>query len=396
MSFLRKTISFSLFLFMMAALYGLLMRYYNAFGIPGFNYFNFLQAHSHVAFLGWGFIAASTLHLKMLDKDCSTRRGIIYAIWVMLLSMAAILITFPLYGYKGLSVVFLSLFVLASYVYSFCFLRCARGIGSLPFKFVRFSIILYLISTIAIWALAPIIILIGKNTSIYFDDIYFFLHFLYNGFFVFALSGILFHHFRFPEDFVWKFFYLNAIAVFPAYLLSLLWEPMPLWVYGGGFLAALLQVVALWWLFRGIVPATAHLNFSDRLIVMSGVVSYGLKVIIQLFSSFPPVVSAAVHLRPYLVVGYLHLITLGYISVLLLYFLMREGFVGGLLFSRGFWTFFYSAALKVALLIVYGIILWWTGLRFIYIHEVLFFITVFLYAGVLLMWISTLYSKGEV
>lgn len=394
MRFYSRASSFSLFLFSMASLYGLLMRYYNAFGLPMFPYFNFLQAHSHVAFLGWGFVAAILLHVKILDAGCSKSRGIAYSIWAMLISMLAILITFPLYGYRGPSVAFLSLFVLASYVYSVCFFRCSRNISGLPIKFFRFALLLYLVSTIAIWALAPIIIIVGKNTSIYFDDIYFFLHFLYNGFFVFAISGILFHYFRLPENFVWKFFYLNAIAVFPAYLLSLLWRPVPTWVYAGGFLAALLQVIALIWLVRGIVPATLHLTLSDRVIVLGGIVSYALKVIIQLFSSIPAVVSAAIHLKPYLVIGYLHLITLGYISTLLLYFLYREGLLGGRWFWRGFWMFFYSAAFKVAILIIYGLVLWWFGWRFAYIHEILFFITTFLFSGVLLIWISTLSPKG--
>ncbi len=396
MSALKRIVSFSLFLFMMAALYGFLMRWYNAFGLPGFDYFRFLQAHSHVAFLGWGFVAASALHVLMFGDGCSGRRGVFVSLWIMLLSMALILITFPLYGYRGLTVVFLSLFVLASYVYSFCFLQCIRERGGLHYRFIRFSILLYLISTAAIWALAPIIILIGKNTTLYFNDIYFFLHFLYNGFFVFAISGIFFHVFGVREDYVWKFFYLNAIAVFPAYALSLLWKEVPLWVNGVGLGAAILQVAAAYWLVKGFSEAVSGLPSSHRLILGAGVLSYVLKVVIQLFSAFPFVVSAAVSLKPYLVIGYLHLITLGFMSTLLIYFLVNSGLVRrNFLFDAGFWSFFYSGALKVTILITFGLAVWWTGARFRYINQLLFWVTLFLYSGVLLMWMGTLVPAGE-
>ncbi len=391
MSALRRIVSVSLFLFMMAALYGFLMRWYNAFGLPGFDYFRFLQAHSHVAFLGWGFVAASALHVLIFGDGCQRRRGIFVSLWIMLASMASILITFPLYGYKGLTVVFLSLFVLASYVYSFCFFQCIKGKSGLAYRFIRFSILLYLVSTIAIWALAPIIILVGKNTALYFNDIYFFLHFLYNGFFVFAIAGIFFHVFGVREDYVWKFFYLNAIAVFPAYALSLLWKEVPIWVNGVGLAAAVLQVIAVYWLVKGFSEAVAGLPSSHRIIVGAGILSYALKVIIQFFSAFPFVVSAAVSLKPYLVIGYLHLITLGFMSTLLIYFLVDSGLVRrNALFDAGFWSFFYSAALKVTVLITVGLLMWWTGVRFRYINQLLFWITVFLYSGVLLMWVGAL------
>ncbi len=391
MSNLKKIVSASLFLFMMAALYGFLMRWYNAFGLPGFDYFRFLQAHSHVAFLGWGFVAASALHVLTFGDGCRGRRGIFVSLWIMLFSMASILITFPLYGYRGLTVVFLSLFVLASYVYSFCFFQCIKGRKGLTYRFIRFSILLYLISTFAIWALAPIIILIGKNTALYFNDIYFFLHFLYNGFFVFAISGLFFHVFGVREDYVWKFFYLNAVAVFPAYALSLLWKAVPVWVNGLGLAAAILQLIAVYWLVKGFSEAVSGLSLSCKLVVGAGVLSYALKVVIQLFSAFPPVVSAAVSLKPYLVIGYLHLITLGFMSTLLIYFLVDSGLVRrNAIFDAGFWSFFYSGALKVTLLITAGLAMWWMDIRLRYINQILFWITVFLYSGVLLMWVGSL------
>ena len=52
-------IAFTLFVF--ASLYGLLIRWNFAFPILSFPYKNVLQSHSHVAFLGWGYIFVITI-----------------------------------------------------------------------------------------------------------------------------------------------------------------------------------------------------------------------------------------------------------------------------------------------------------------------------------------------
>lgn len=44
-------------LFIISASYGLLLRWNFTYPLAFINYHHFLQSHSHVAFLGWGYLA---------------------------------------------------------------------------------------------------------------------------------------------------------------------------------------------------------------------------------------------------------------------------------------------------------------------------------------------------
>ena len=52
-------------------------------------------------------------------------------------------------------------------------------------------------------------------------------------------------------------------------------------------------------------------------------IAYSLKILIQFLSSFPYVVSKSLALKPYFIIGYLHLFTLGFMSILLLLILLQ-------------------------------------------------------------------------
>ena len=55
-------ISFALFI--VSALFGLFIRFNYAFPQVSFNYQSILQGHSHVAFLGWGYLSTIGLILR--------------------------------------------------------------------------------------------------------------------------------------------------------------------------------------------------------------------------------------------------------------------------------------------------------------------------------------------
>jgi len=68
-------IKIALSLFLISALYGWLIRYSSVTKLSFFDYAKFLQAHSHVTFLGWGFMSVTPLfnwlllsHSKAFNK----------------------------------------------------------------------------------------------------------------------------------------------------------------------------------------------------------------------------------------------------------------------------------------------------------------------------------------
>ena len=66
-------------------------------------------------------------------------------------------------------------------------------------------------------------------------------------------------------------------------------------------------------------------NAISKLLLMFGFIAYSLKIVMQVFSSFPYFVEKSLALKPFLIIGYLHLFTLGFMSVMLLLILIEFG-----------------------------------------------------------------------
>ncbi|HEY9168627.1 MAG TPA: hypothetical protein VIN72_03990 [Lutibacter sp.] len=322
---------YALTMFILSALYGLLMRWNFAFPTKFIPYQNLLQSHSHVAFLGWGYIAAIGAIIYCFVSEENKQKKIYKTTLVILLvAISLMLISFPIGGYKVFSIVLLAVFGFTSYILSFRLLKDLQG-NNTATKLIRYGIYYYLLSSLATWFLAFIIVNQGK-TDLYYNTIYFYLHFLYNGFFVFALFGLLFKIFEnqqivISEKLKQHFFsYLN-IACIPAYALSVLWSTDVLLFNAVGFVASVLQLISLIFLLKIMRQAFTqiHWRFTSKLLLKFAIISYGLKIISQILSAFPYIVEKSLALKPFFIIGYLHLFTLGFLSVLLFLILGQLG-----------------------------------------------------------------------
>ena len=310
-------------LFILSALYGLLMRWNFAFPTKFIPYQNLLQSHSHVAFLGWGYLVAIGAIIHYFVSDANKQNNVYKTTLVILLvAISFMLISFPLGGYKVFSIVLLAIFGLTSYVLSFRILKDLQG-NNTSSKLIRYGIYYYLLSSLATWFLAYVIVTQGK-TDLYYNTVYFYLHFLYNGFFVFALFGLLFKIFENQQIIISEklkqhfFLYLN-IACIPAYALSVLWSTDVLLFNAVGFVASLLQFISLVFLIKIMREAFSKINwhFISKLLLKFALISYSLKIFSQILSAFPYIVEKSLALKPFFIIGYLHLFTLGFLSVLL-------------------------------------------------------------------------------
>jgi len=321
-------IKVALLFFVISALYGWGLRLYRVVDFIPIDYKNILQAHSHVTFLGWGFLAViSIIGFVYYPKRLENSKLLKRLFWILSFMLLGMLISFPLQGYKAFSIAFLSVFLIVSYVYLFQIFKELKKLKTISVKFIRTGILYYILSSIAIWAIAFIAIKIGKG-DLYHNAIYFYLHFLYNGFFVFVLFGLYLKYLENKQIIVSSkqinFFYLfTNLACIPAYALSLLWSDVPGFVYFIGFGAGLLQVISLFYLYP-IAKKYLKNNLSKQVKFISLFVlfSYFLKITMQLFSSFPSVIKSVVQLKSYFVIGYIHLFTLGFMSLFLILFLI--------------------------------------------------------------------------
>ena len=319
---LRLAVAF----FLVSATYGLALRLYKISGLIELNYKNVLEGHSHTAFLGWGFLAVITLIEFTFPDNRSNYTFLKRLFIIMTLSILGMYISFPLQGYKLFSILFLSVFLLTSYIYLWKIYKLLPPKYTST-KFIKSGIFFYYLSSLAIWAIGFIVVKFGKHT-LYYNTVYFYLHFLYNGFFVFALFG-LFVKFLETRNIqlnknIEYFYKLTLFACIPAYALSLLWTEMPYYVYIIAFIGGFLQVISLIYLF----PVARQIFYKLKpslfgLVFLLVIVSYYLKVIFQFLSVFPVFMKTAMELKPYFVIGYLHLYTLGFMSLFII-FLMRE------------------------------------------------------------------------
>ncbi|WP_317674254.1 hypothetical protein [Lutibacter sp. TH_r2] len=312
-----------------SAFYGFLMRWNFSFPIKNFDYKNILQSHSHVAFLGWGYLGVLILIIRFfVDVKQWKSKIYLFTLLVMLLCIVLMLFSFPLVGYKAFSIIVLSVFGITSYGISFKLLKDIKEI-SYSSKLVRFGIYYYLLSSLATWFLAYVIVTQGK-TELYYNTVYFYLHFLYNGFFVFALFGLFLKLLENKKISIsnkhqkYFFIFLN-LACIPAYFLSVLWSDVSIMFNVLGGLAALFQIISLLYLIKlvGKFLTVKTLSKVSKALFLFSIASYSLKLSIQFFSAFPYFVTKSIALKPFLIIGYLHLFTLGFMTVFI-FFLLNE------------------------------------------------------------------------
>ena len=310
------------------------------------------------------------------------------------------LFSFSLVGYKLLSIVLLSVFGITSYAISYKLLKDLRG-KSIAIKMIRFGIYYYLLSSLATWFLGYVMVTQGKSVLFY-NTIYFYLHFLYNGYFIFVLFGLLFKVFENQNIQISTrkqqlFFIFLNIACVPAYFLSILWSKVSIVFNFIGFFAALLQLVSLVYLIKMISNVLGNLKWDriSKLLLKFVLISYALKVGIQIISSFPYVVTNSLALKHYFIIGYLHLFTLGFMSVFIFLLLIqvKKLIIKSVCSKIGILTFLVGIVGTEFLLSFQGFLILKRGVLLKYYNLELFIFTLFLFVGLLLIIFSQFFKK---
>jgi len=319
-----------LFLFLIAVI-GTLMRAFPYFNIP-LQYDHLVHAHSHVAFQGWIY----TLMVLLLPQLFLTNEQIQSGRYSLQFSLTipvivAILISFSLQGYGLYSIIFSTVFQFLNYWFIFRFLRDSRKIdhqkkSTESLKIIKTGLLLGLLSTLAPYAIGVLSAKGLSGTESYSAAVYFFLHFQYNGWFLFVAFGIFIRcleiqQVQFDQKKLRAFLWLFALAVIPGYTLSLLGMSFRNAVLAPAILAALLQIVGLI-IFLQIVKQADFTKFFvknswAKVLLLVVLISFVLKVCLQLFSIVPGIEHYAFSNRD-LIIAYLHLSLIGVISFLLI------------------------------------------------------------------------------
>ena len=394
---------YAFILFILSALYGLLLRWNFTFPTKYIEYQRFLQSHSHVAFLGWGYLVTIGAILNYFVKPARKQRKVYSRILlVIVITISLMLVSFPLSGYKVFSIVLLSVFGITSYVLSFRLLKDMKGEG-IAFKLVKYGIYYYLLSSLATWFLAGVIVTQGK-TDLYYNTVYFYLHFLYNGYFVFVLFGLLFkifetYNIEISKKLQFRFFLYLNIACIPAYSLSILWSGVSSIFHIIGFVASISQLVSLFFLLKIMLKVVEQLKWDSlsKFLLKFALIAYCLKIVIQISSAVPFIVEKSLALKHFFIIGYLHLFTLAFMSVLLLLILGKLNIVrlNQRLSKIGLACFIIGVLVTESLLFLQGF-LYLKGYKPIeYYNLLLLIFSAFMVVGLLLIFINRFSQQSK-
>lgn len=321
-----KWIRIALINFMIVAIAGICLRYKINFPLPVINQKFLLHAHSHFAFVGWITLALMALMTDYLSRQEIQFQGKKYQILMMATNITAfgMLFTFLVQGYGAFSILFSTLSIFVSYVFIVYYwqdLKKIKGQQS-TVRWFRSALILWALSSAGAFTLAYLMAAHIKIQQYFFAAIYFFLHFQYNGWFVFACLGLLSTFFRkmqyaaLVKNDKWVYIFL-VITVVPSYLLSLIWLDLPLWLYWIATVSSMVQLFACLYLFRifyGIRNSlTVPFLRSTRYLWTLALGCFILKILLQALSTFPALSELTFGFRP-VVIAYLHLCFLGVIS----------------------------------------------------------------------------------
>lgn len=385
---------FALLNLFVAAVIGVVLRYAYVAEISWVKYKNLLHAHSHVAMLGWVFPALFVFLTRYFGKkeDSKTYNLLLAGNQIAVLGM---LFSFPVQGYGPVSIIFSTLHILLAYIFAFRLYKTLRSDRSFASNLVKTALLFMVISTLGIWAMGGVMAAQMRGSVWYYMSVQFYLHFQFNGWFMFAIMGLFFrqmevHQVKLSQSLQQSFFVLLIISAVLTYALSVAWSQPYMAVFLINSSGVLIQLLAL-------ISFIALVGQSWRTILrpFSGLVqrlfllaflALSFKIAIQTLVAFPVLAEAAYTIRNY-VIGFIHLILLGAITFSLLglafhsQYLKEKGKSGII----GIWTLIAGFVLTELILFLQGT-LHWASMGFLpYYYEILFGVSLLLPVGVLFL-----------
>ncbi|MFI5153492.1 MAG: hypothetical protein ACHQET_09175 [Chitinophagales bacterium] len=346
---------------------GLILRTKFVLALPMINYNHLLEGHGHFTFCGWLSLALMTLMVDQLLPPSFSNKSIYqWLLGFITISSWAMLFAFSVEGYSLVGSILFILFILTTYVFSWTFVRDI--LKSRPNK----PVLLFAISSLVCLVLSsagPLIITYMSFTKsfdaiVYRNALFTYLHLQYNGFFTLAVFALLFNDGRFAMNAkathkIYRFAILICSSIIPSLFLSYLWQDPGLLVRLVAVAGSLLVLLALFFFLfctSFIKNIFAREKRVIKFLMILSMCSFVLKMLLQGFTIIPQIGNAIFGNRP-IVMGFLHLVFLGFISLFILAFYTAKGFISG---SRSFpiaalAIFAFGIIVNEALLIVQGL-----------------------------------------
>jgi hypothetical protein len=312
---------------------GLFLRLMYVAPIEGVNFQFLMHGHSHVAMLGWVYLMLYCLIFHFyVPKEAQQKPVYNRLFWVTELAVVGMMIDFPAQGYAFASILFSTLHIFCSYYFCYLIWKDAKP-STFPEKRMLHTALFFMIfSTLGVWCLGPAIGMMGKESAFYQIAIQFFLHFQFNGWFLFAVLALFFKQskIKIDEKKFREFYNLFVTATVLTLALPVSWSlsnPIFYWINAIGVMIQLLSFVLFALLiqphFQDFFTPLAPL---EKTVYRFALCSLALKVIIQLIVLVPELAQVSHDIRNF-VIGYIHLTMLGIITGFLFGFTLQNSYL---------------------------------------------------------------------
>ena len=321
-------LKFSVFNFLIVALLGVTMRYKILYSMPFLDQKHLQEAHSHFAFYGWITNVIYVLILNYMHKinaqiDLKKYEKLIV---VNLIASFTMLGAFLYGGYFWVSIAGSTVALLCSFVFFFFFFRDAKKIQDSSKLWFLAGLFFAVISSVGVFNLGYMMMSKTATQDLYLASEYYYLHFQYNGFFIFSCIGFLLFSMKQAGSGISEkqnklIFWLLFIGCVIGYGLSVLWMKMPVSIFAVIVVATIMQTIGAVLLFVFIKKNWTNLVLKwspmHRFVLLYAGFAFAVKIALQLGSTIPALNQFAFGFRN-VVIAYLHLVLLMCIATFLI------------------------------------------------------------------------------
>jgi hypothetical protein len=314
----------SIFNLCVVALLGFVLRSKMVFDLPGINFLNLLDAHFHFAFGAWITPALMLLLVHELLPDPINNRPVYRWIFAGLVFTSFIILLSTVFNSgRLLTTIFSSLFILITWFFSWVFLTHLRTAD--VNKTVRLLSV-SAIGSLVLSSAGPIILIylheIRSTQPFFFRDAqYLYLHLQYNGFFTLAIFALVFYKLypRISTSVQQRFYYFSVllcVSILPSLFLSFLWQDPNILFRIIAIIGSILIFISITWfivLASRLFEMLKLVEPAVRYIMVLSVSAFILKMILLALTIVTPVGNAVFGDRP-IIIGFLHLVFLGFVS----------------------------------------------------------------------------------
>ena len=319
------------FNFFVVSVVGVMMRYNMAFSLSGFNHKFMQESHSHFAFYGWVSAGIFLFVTKYLSENYPkiNLKKYQYLMISNQIGSYGMLFTFLYGGYFWLSIVLSSIALFTGFAYFIFLLIDTKSNKNPEIMWLKSGAFFATFSAIGIFGLAYFSSKKEEFDVLFRASTYFYLHYQYNGFFIFSCIGLLLISLKklgieIEEKLNNTIFYLLFFGCFLGYGLSILWIEMNPIFYGFFILISIVQlfgaILFLNWIRK--TDLFNNQNFIQKLLISVFGFAFILKFLLQGLSAIPALgVFAFININ--IVIAYLHLVLLMGISLFLIWKILQ-------------------------------------------------------------------------